>query len=106
MAVTRSVLLVGEMVHLNIHFPSPKPKLNLDSFERRFRSASMMTVTTGRSLLEAWKRWMFALLGGLRARTAWPWRWSCSRARRTPPPRRRPSSRPGRAGYPESAMAA
>ena len=36
---------------------------------------------------------MFALLGGLRARTAWPWRWSCSRARRAPPPRRRPSGR-------------
>ena len=51
--------IVGEMVHLNIHFPSPKPKLNLEAFERRFRSASMMTVTTGRSLL-------FALLGGLR----------------------------------------
>merc|ERR1711965_179726 len=41
-----------------------------------------MTVTTGRSLLEAWKLWMFALLGGLRALTAWPWRWSCGRRHR------------------------
>ena len=35
-------ILVGEMVHLNIHFPSPKPKLNLEAFERRFRSASLI----------------------------------------------------------------
>jgi len=35
--------LVGEMVDENIHFPSPKPKLNLEEVERRFRSASMTT---------------------------------------------------------------
>ena len=26
-----TVTVVGEMVHLNIHFPSPKPKLNLEA---------------------------------------------------------------------------
>ena len=36
-------VVVGEMVHLNIHFPSPKPKLDLEEVERRFRSASLPT---------------------------------------------------------------